>query len=64
MMAVVVVMRTLVKVAPMPSSCGDRTNTYGMINAAMPSFDAFTPVFSGSPPELQSQHMLPEQPAE
>ena len=33
------------------NSSGDNTNMYGMIKAAMASFDAFTPVRIGSPPD-------------
>ena len=50
--AVTVVSMTEKSVALMPRISGERTNTYGIMKAAMPSFDALTPVFKGSPPEI------------
>ena len=34
------------------SSTGDRTNMYGMMKAAMASFEALMPVLRGLPPEM------------
>ena len=39
-------------VASIISRTGDRTNIYGMMKAAIASFDALMPVFSGSPPAM------------
>ena len=52
MSAVSVVMNRSSIVPSSINSTGDRTNMYGMMKAAMASFDALMPVLRGLPPAM------------